>query len=372
MKKFMILFIAMATTFGCSSDDNNSEEIIVKDLVLSTDKKEVQVGDEVLFTILDKEGKKVDASIYVENALVKNPVKFDKAGDFSVVAKKEGFKNSNSLTIKVKDKEEGLSQLSLKSSSNAVKVGDKVTFTIAVANVVENGATIYNVTTGVALPNNVFEATTVGEFAFVAKKAGFADSTQVVVIVEEAEDKSNNFLTVNGNNVDFRYVILDVMRENVIDKDGNLIEVDKVVKLDDGRFANEYSLMILEQDNYLIITLRVLNSSVVEKDGSIVNYGKRVLPTNAKDVVFTDLFLIGGDYFILENYLTAKKFDLKINNVFIPNDGIGSGVDGVFGIADFGFSFESEENEIDFSFAGDVIFSESLEKESKAFKFKNR
>lgn len=370
MKKFMILFIAMATTFGCSSDDNNSEEIIVKDLVLSTDKKEVQVGDEVLFTVLDKEGKKVDASIYVGNTLVKNPVKFDKTGDFSVVAKKEGFKNSNLLTIKVKDKV--LSQLTLKPSSDTVKVGDKVTFTIAVANVVENGAAIYNVATGVALPNNVFEATTVGEFAFVAKKAGFADSTQVVVTVEEVEAKSDNFLTVNGINVDFRYVIFDVMRENVMDKDGNLTEVDKVVKLEDGRFANEYSLMILEQDNYLIITLRVLNSSIVAKDGTIVNYGKRVLPTNAKDVVFADLFLIGSDYFIIEDYLTAKKFDLKINNVSIPNDGIGVGVDGVSGIADFGFSFESEENEIDFSFAGDVFFSESLEKESKAFKFKKR
>lgn len=365
----MFLFVAMTVMIGCSNDDSNLEEVVVKGLLVNSDSKEVIVGNQVMFTVLDQDGEKIDATIYVDDKEVINPVVFELSGEFDVVAKKEGYQNSNLLTINVVDKEVVRSELVLTTTESTVKVGAKVSFVITADNMLVEGVTIYNIETGDSLPNNIFEATEKGMFSFIAKKEGFVDSVEVVVTVEEEERES--FLKVNGVNIDFNHVVFDVIRENITDEKGNRKEVDKVVKLDNGRFANEYSLMILEQDNYLIITLWVENKGIIEKDGVIVNYGKRVLPINEKEIVFSDLFLV-GDYFIIENYLTTEKFDLEINYVSIPNNGVGAGVEGVFGTADFGFGFVSEGNEIDFSFAGEVFFTESLEKDSKALKLRNR
>lgn len=263
MKKLLLLFVATAAFIGCSSDDNNSETPVVvkQDLVLSTSKANVTVGEELEFTIVDKAGKKVDAGVYVDNKAVANPVKFDQAGIFSVVAKKEGFKDSNILKIDVSDKK--LVQLKLEATASSVIKGDQVMFTVFADNVAVKDAIVYNEKTGEALVDNVFEANELGMVSFVAKKEGFTDS---VVLTVNVESKPNGYF-VNGLELDIDLVVLDLIQENVVDVNGKSIVVDKVVEFEDGRLANEYSLMLIEENNFTFLTLWVANNSIVKKMG---------------------------------------------------------------------------------------------------------
>lgn len=370
MKKLLLLFVATAAFIGCSSDDNNSETPVVvkQDLVLSTSKANVTVGEELEFTIVDKAGKKVDAGVYVDNKAVANPVKFDQAGIFSVVAKKEGFKDSNILKIDVSDKK--LVQLKLEATASSVIKGDQVMFTVFADNVAVKDAIVYNEKTGEALVDNVFEANELGMVSFVAKKEGFADSAVLTVNVES---KPNGYF-VNGLELDIDLVVLDLIQENVVDVNGKSIVVDKVVELEDGRLANEYSLMLIEENNFTFLTLWVANNSIVKKNGVIVDYGKRILPTEVtkkSDVVFRDLFIV-GEYFIMENYLTVSQFVLDFNKLEIPAKGIGVGEKGVMGDIGIGFDFESDMNNIEFNYTGEIFFTETIEKESRSFRVKNK
>lgn len=359
MKKFVILFVAMAMSIGCSNDDNNLEEIVVKDLVLSMNNKEVYVGDEVLFTVLDKEGEKVDASIYVGNTLVKNPVIFDKVGDFTIVAKKEGFENSNLLKVSVKDKIVELSQLVLSASDVALKIGEQVSFTITANDVIVKDALIYNVATGAALPNNVFEATTAGEFAFVAKKAGYVDSSIIKVEVETVDEKGN-YLFVNGNDYGVSMVYFDIDRKLETDKEGNSVEVDVVVELLDGQLANQYSFMVLHEDIYFILTLWGVNKTIVQKDGEIVDYGKRLMPNEVSDLQLSSLVVISDNDNVFELFDTNGEFTINFRDIDVANKGIGVGGDGIGGTIDFEFNFESFKDTVNLNFSGDILFSEIL------------
>lgn len=292
MKKLLFLLLVTAAFIGCSSDDNNSEvPVVVKqELVISTTKVNVIVGEELVFTVKDKAGKKVDAGIYVDNKKVTNPVKFDQAGKFSIVAKKEGFKDSAVITVNVK-----------------------------------------------------------------------------------AKGKVNGY-NVNGFEKEIELVILDVIQVDTIDVNGKAIVVDKVIELEDGRLANEYILMPLEQNNYTFLTLWVVNNSIVKKDGVIVDYGKRILPTEVSkksDIVFAHFFVVGGEEFIMENFLTVDSFVLNFNRLDVLNKGLGAGDQGVDGQIDISFDLKSDENIIAFSYSGDIHFTESIEKESKAFKARN-
>lgn len=106
MKKLLFLFLVVTAFVGCSSDDNKNEEVLTKDslkkeLLLKVENNRITVGDELVFTAVDGKGNVVDAAFYVEGKQVKNPVRFDELGVFSVVAKMKGFKDSNVLMVYV-------------------------------------------------------------------------------------------------------------------------------------------------------------------------------------------------------------------------------------------------------------------------------
>lgn len=373
MKKLLLLFLATVAFIGCSSDDNNETPVVKENLVLSTSQSKITVGEKLKFNVVDKAGKTVNAGIYVDNVGVVNPVTFDKAGTFSVVAKKDGFKDSNVLKIEVTDVGDvKVIQLQLKATASSVNIGDQVKFTISADNAAVDGAVVVNVNTGAVVIDNTFDATDIGEFKFVAKKNGFADSAEITVNVE-AKGKANGYY-VNGLEVDIELVILDLIQVNTMDANGKAIVVDKIVELEDGRLANEYVLMPLEQNNYTFLTLWVVNNSIVKKDGVIVDYGKRILPTEVNketDIVFGDLFLVGADFFIMENNLTVESFVLNFDKLNVPNKGVGVGESGVKADISIGFDFESDQNNIEFNYSGDIQFTESIEKDSKAFKARN-
>lgn len=106
MKKYLYsLSIIALVAFGtsCSSDDssNGTEQTSPKSLELSADVSNVFVGDKVNFTITDGT-KTVDAELYKDNKLVQNPVEFNEAGKFAIVAK-SGLTVSNVMIIDVQN-----------------------------------------------------------------------------------------------------------------------------------------------------------------------------------------------------------------------------------------------------------------------------
>lgn len=104
----MFLAVAGLATFGasCSSDDGgnnggNGGGDNTKQLVAKATPSTVEVNKEVTFSATS-EGKAVDGvSFYVGETKLDNPHKFTEAKEYKVVAKKEGFKDSAAITVKV-------------------------------------------------------------------------------------------------------------------------------------------------------------------------------------------------------------------------------------------------------------------------------
>ncbi|WP_060873987.1 hypothetical protein [Myroides odoratus] len=202
MKKlFMFLAVAGLATFGAScssSDDNGGDGGQKKDLVLSG-KTDVKEGDAVTFTV--KVGDKAEAGtdLYVAGEKVSNPYTFAKVGEFKVQAKKNGFNDSNVLTVKVSEKggvtpDPKTLVLSVVGGTD-VKVGDEVVFLVKDnEGATVTGATIKKGGTTVASP---WVPTEVGTFKFVASKDGYENSNEVSVVVAQ-NTIPENFVKVNG------------------------------------------------------------------------------------------------------------------------------------------------------------------------------
>lgn len=203
MKKlFMFLAVAGLATFGasCSSDDggNGGGGTTTPQLVAKASPSTVEVNKAVTFSATS-EGKAVDGvSFYQGDTKLTNPHTFTTKGEYKVVAKKEGFKDSPAITVTVKDvvaPEDP--QLVLTATPTAVKVGENVTFVVKEGNNVVSGATITQVG-GAAVTGNTWKATAAGTFKFKATKAGAKDSAEVTVTVTEDVNPTSNFYKV-GN-----------------------------------------------------------------------------------------------------------------------------------------------------------------------------
>ena len=109
MRKLLLFFMmASLAVLGtaCSSDDSKGGSN--KELALFSDADEdgIYQGTTVEFTVMaEADGDVVEVeegvSFYVDGKEVKNPYQFTELGDFKVVAKKKGYKDSNTLIIKV-------------------------------------------------------------------------------------------------------------------------------------------------------------------------------------------------------------------------------------------------------------------------------
>ncbi|MGG5508226.1 MULTISPECIES: hypothetical protein [unclassified Myroides] len=107
---FSLLALVLSGTVSCSSDDNSTEQNHSQTLELKSLKgNTVDQNEEVTFMIAVGTTAIEGAQLYVNGTESTNPFKFTETGTFKVVAKKEGYKNSNELTIEVKKAAETIS-----------------------------------------------------------------------------------------------------------------------------------------------------------------------------------------------------------------------------------------------------------------------
>lgn len=102
-------FLLLITVSSCSSDDGGKkkdksrEEEEEKPLILQAEgETRVLENTAVLFKVTGNGNTLADATLYVDDvAIAENPYTFATEGSYSVQAKKAGFKDSNTITIKV-------------------------------------------------------------------------------------------------------------------------------------------------------------------------------------------------------------------------------------------------------------------------------
>lgn len=232
MKKlFMFLAVAGLATFGAScskSDDNGGKE--EKQLTIAADKTTVNEGDTVTFTSNES-----GAEFHVEGKKVTNKYKFATKGDYKVVAKKSGFKDSTALVIKVTEKgttpEE--KQLTLVATPSTVKVGESVMFVVKEGSNMVNDATITQVG-GAVVTGGTWKATAEGTVKFKATKAGFKDSVEVSVTVEKAPVvPTGNYMKMGSDVLAIEYSRMTVDAEKD-PSDGKFYIKTYAVKDDNG------------------------------------------------------------------------------------------------------------------------------------------
>ncbi|WP_410879131.1 lipocalin family protein [Myroides sp. DW712] len=189
MKKLVLTFslaaLVLAGTVSCSSDDNSSEQQQKQTLVLaSVNGTDVTVNEEVTFVVTVGTEVVEGVQIEVNGKAVKNPHVFDEGGTYKVVAKKNGYNQSNEITITVS--EVGIAkQLNLEASRSTVTVGETVTFTITDGVEAVTGAELFIDDTKITSPYTFAEE---GEFHVIAKKQGYATSNRVTITVEAVVD----------------------------------------------------------------------------------------------------------------------------------------------------------------------------------------
>lgn len=229
MKKlFMFLAVAGLATFGasCSSDDNSDEPVKVEagQLAVKADKTEINVGDSVKFSVTLDGKEEKGSELFIGDEQIYTPHKFEKAGEFEVVAKKKGAKDSAAVKITVKGEGEEVpgdkKTLVLTPDKLEVFVGGEVKFTVTDGEAAVSGVKITQVG-GAALTSDVWKADKVGTAKFVAEKEGYGKSNEVSVVV--AEDKAPNKLVLTIVNLNDLNEGTPISVE-VKDQNGNLVE----------------------------------------------------------------------------------------------------------------------------------------------------
>ncbi|TDS62100.1 hypothetical protein [Myroides indicus] len=207
MKKlFMFLAVAGLATFGvsCSSSDdsgnggNGGDE---KTLSLSADRKEIKEGESVTFTV--KVGDKVEsgAEFYIGSDKISNPHKFDAAGEYKVVAKKEGFKDSNAVTVKVTkegvDPEPEAKLVLELDNEGTITEGDEVSFTVMnEKNLPVTDAVIY--VNDKAITGTSFKTEAPGTYTAIAKKGDVESNKVSFEVIEFIPPSGDGTLTYDG------------------------------------------------------------------------------------------------------------------------------------------------------------------------------
>ncbi|MEK6450155.1 MULTISPECIES: hypothetical protein [unclassified Myroides] len=212
MKKlFMFLAVAGLATFGasCSSDDNSDEPVKVEagQLAVKADKTEINAGESVKFSVTLDGKEEKGSELFIGDEQIYTPHKFEKAGEFEVVAKKKGAKDSAAVKITVKGESTGEPQpgeetLVLKGVTEAgeVKVGAKLAFSFTDAEGVNvDGAKLHK--NGVEIAGTeyvVTEADAKTTLKFTAKK-GELVSNEIVYTVKALPTKlTTNFFSYDG------------------------------------------------------------------------------------------------------------------------------------------------------------------------------
>ncbi|WP_417867876.1 hypothetical protein [Xanthomarina gelatinilytica] len=96
-----IIFMTFLLTFSACSNDDDSPNTPKEQLVLSASTLEAEVGETVSFEVTANGTTVTDAQIYVNGSLDSQNTNFNEKGSYSIVAKKEGFQESEPLNLTV-------------------------------------------------------------------------------------------------------------------------------------------------------------------------------------------------------------------------------------------------------------------------------
>lgn len=211
MKKlFMFLAVAGLAAFGtsCSSDDNKGGGDGGKDpqLVAKADPSNAKVGQEVKFSAT-ADGKAVDGvDFYVGDTKLSNPHKFTEAKEYKVVAKKKGYIDSATITVKVTEEngggdpdpdpiEEALT-IELENEGEIYQ-GDTVSFLVLNESALPAGdAEVY--VNGNLIEGRSFVATEKGEYTAYAKKGEVVSEEVTFEVLELVLPEGEGTVTYNG------------------------------------------------------------------------------------------------------------------------------------------------------------------------------
>ncbi|MGQ8868273.1 hypothetical protein [Myroides sp. TSA_177.3] len=339
MKKlFMFLAVAGLATFGasCSSDDSKNDDPKQKDLVLSG-KTDVKEGDAVTFTV--KVGDKAEAGtdLYVAGEKVSNPYTFTKKGEYKVQAKKNGFNDSNVLTVKVSEKDivtpDPKTLVLSVAGASEVEEGAEVNFIVKDG----SGAVVAGVVIkkGTEVVSNPWIAAGEGTFKFVASKEGYENSNEVSVKVNASTVAGENQLVLEGitYNLDFSQMTINGVKQT----DGTFLP--KQYPLNGGGFAYIYGVNIIDQTEANWNSRKIFTRFEFAIPQVAGQATKNPFNTPVSEWIIIDLFAIKGQEVysdvtedttfrvaaVLENTVfmldsqgeftqpTANKYDIKYN-----------------------------------------------------------
>jgi len=227
MKK-LLLFLVMASFAvlgtACSSDDSESGSNKVLALFSDADEDGIVQGTTVEFTAMIEKGGDVvvieeGVSFFVGSTEVKNPYTFNEVGEFKVVAKKKGYKESNTLIIKVIEGnivgpgDKGKLIISVVGGVTEVEVGDNVKFDV------KDQEGINVTTASIMLSDEThigysWTPPAAGTYKIFAFKYGYEKSEGIIVTVKDKVEKKL-VLALEGNanelyvNERFRLMIKD-------------------------------------------------------------------------------------------------------------------------------------------------------------------
>ena len=205
MKKlFMFLAVAGLATFGasCSSDDGGTPPPPPeKQLIAKASPATVEVNKDVTFSAT-ADGKAVDGvSFYLGETKLTNPHKFAAKGEYKVVAKKDGFKDSAAITVKVTETGDPIETLTLTILPTEVTLGEAVSFVVYQGTTdVSSTAKIF--VNGTEVPNGPYTASAVGTYTVKATKEGANDSAEKTFKVVEAPTVPEGNFFASGSDIE--------------------------------------------------------------------------------------------------------------------------------------------------------------------------
>lgn len=166
-------------------------------LILTASSLEIKVGDKDTFHVTVDGKQVIDADIYVEDTKISDSIyRFDEAGTYNVYALKDGFANSDTLSIKVTDVQ--LPKLSLLVTKTKIMVGEQLSLSpMYMQGTIGSRVKDAKVYVGGKLVEAAMEggypfiwwSDEPGSFKAYAQKEGYENSDTLEIVVENAPRK---------------------------------------------------------------------------------------------------------------------------------------------------------------------------------------
>lgn len=195
LRVFLAIVCLTVLNVACSSDDNKVEEKR-EQLVIRSDAENntVKKGKEVFFSAYTVDGDvlnvyKNHVRYFIDGVETSSYYKFDKLGEYQIVGKSEGVKDSSSIRIKVieADPENGFEYpfltVTTVTGMTTFEVDDRIYFDVRN----DDGMSITNaelVISDDVLISNPWKPTKSGTFKVVAIKGGYSKSQGLIITVK--------------------------------------------------------------------------------------------------------------------------------------------------------------------------------------------